>query len=305
MLPRCFNSWVEFTLQRRLHKQRKHKAEVYNQWVTVFLCCNSFPNWVELIGLLSLWNMIGLFTVLSDSASTHGYFTPGGDSQRSTKRRCFLSGWYASCRSKLYCWLRVQLCIRHWQITHCDQAILHEERCHMQRAWSHWRERTKQQIYEEEKEKASDCLYLHRLLHKTMTQWKDNSTEIQERWIKLTATEVITICKYTRAVSFQCCWLTDLCFCLHFRRNREQQACHQGDLRCMKWAVEKWKKVLFVVLVLSRLHMICSFTVRHQCFCFLDGCVPETLLSSFTYSNLFNITTAFYASPLKAHLRPF
>lgn len=31
MLPRCFNSWVEFTMQRRLHKQRRHTAEVYNQ----------------------------------------------------------------------------------------------------------------------------------------------------------------------------------------------------------------------------------------------------------------------------------
>lgn len=35
MLPRCFNSWVDFTLQRRLHERRRHKAEVYNQWVTI------------------------------------------------------------------------------------------------------------------------------------------------------------------------------------------------------------------------------------------------------------------------------
>ncbi|XP_008283777.1 protein SFI1 homolog [Stegastes partitus] len=85
-------------------------------------------------------------------------------------------------------------------------AILHEERCHMQRAWARWRRRTQQKIKEAEKQEASHRLYLHTLLHKTMTQWKDNSAEIRDR------------------------------------RNREQQACHQGDLRCMRWAVEKWKK---------------------------------------------------------------
>ncbi|KAM7402190.1 hypothetical protein PAMP_017454 [Pampus punctatissimus] len=85
-------------------------------------------------------------------------------------------------------------------------AILHEERGHMQRAWARWMQRTEQKINEEEKQKASDHLYLHRLLHKTLTQWKDNSTEIRDR------------------------------------RNREQRACHQGDLCCMRWAVERWKK---------------------------------------------------------------
>ncbi|KAM7422682.1 hypothetical protein PAMA_010636 [Pampus argenteus] len=85
-------------------------------------------------------------------------------------------------------------------------AILHEERGHMQRAWARWMQRTEQKINEEEKQKASDHLYLQRLLHKTLTQWKDNSNEIRDR------------------------------------RNREQRACHQGDLCCMRWAVEKWKK---------------------------------------------------------------
>ncbi|XP_059184490.1 protein SFI1 homolog [Centropristis striata] len=85
-------------------------------------------------------------------------------------------------------------------------AILHEERCRLQRAWTRWRERTEQQLDEEEKEEASDRLYLHRLLHNTMTQWKGNSTEIRDR------------------------------------RNLEQQSCHQGDLCCMRWAVGKWKK---------------------------------------------------------------
>lgn len=61
------------------------------------------------------------------------------------------------------------------------QAILHEERCLMQRAWARWRQRTQQQVKEGEKEEASQRLYMHRLLHKTMTQWKDNSTEIRDR----------------------------------------------------------------------------------------------------------------------------
>ncbi|XP_029989754.1 protein SFI1 homolog isoform X2 [Sphaeramia orbicularis] len=85
-------------------------------------------------------------------------------------------------------------------------AVLHEERSHMQKAWACWRKRTEQRICEEEKQNASDRLYLHRLLHKTVTQWKDNSTEIRDR------------------------------------RNREILACHQGDLTCMRWALEKWKK---------------------------------------------------------------
>ncbi|KAG8007760.1 Protein SFI1-like protein [Nibea albiflora] len=85
-------------------------------------------------------------------------------------------------------------------------AILHEERCRLGRAWSRWRERAEQRIKEEEKQEASERLYLHRLLRKTVTRWKDNSNEMRHR------------------------------------RNQEQQACRRGDLRCMRWAVEKWKQ---------------------------------------------------------------
>ncbi|KAM7006451.1 LOW QUALITY PROTEIN: protein SFI1 homolog [Tautogolabrus adspersus] len=85
-------------------------------------------------------------------------------------------------------------------------AILHEERSLLLTAWRYWRQRTEQQLIEEEKQEASEHLYKHRLLHKTMTEWKVNSTAIRDR------------------------------------RNLEQQACLQGDLRCMRWAVEKWKK---------------------------------------------------------------
>ncbi|KAI9515134.1 hypothetical protein NQZ68_028000 [Dissostichus eleginoides] len=85
-------------------------------------------------------------------------------------------------------------------------AILHEERCLLQRAWSRWKLRTEQQMDKEQKWKASERLYRHRLLDKTMKQLKDNSTEMQDR------------------------------------RNREQQAYHRGDMRCLRWAVENWKK---------------------------------------------------------------
>ncbi|XP_028260990.1 protein SFI1 homolog isoform X2 [Parambassis ranga] len=85
-------------------------------------------------------------------------------------------------------------------------AILHEERGHMQRAWAQWRLRTELQLKDTEKQEVSHRLYLQKLLHKTMIEWKDNSTEIRDR------------------------------------RNRELQACRQGDLRCLRSAIEKWKK---------------------------------------------------------------
>ncbi|KAK5934049.1 hypothetical protein CgunFtcFv8_014476 [Champsocephalus gunnari] len=85
-------------------------------------------------------------------------------------------------------------------------AILHEERCLLRRAWSRWKLQTEQQMDEEQKWKASERLYRHRLLDKTMKQLKDNSTEMQDR------------------------------------RNREQQAYRRGDMRCLRWAVENWKK---------------------------------------------------------------
>lgn len=62
-----------------------------------------------------------------------------------------------------------------------QQAIVHEEQCRSQRAWRHWTQRTEQRIHEKEKQTASDRLYLYRLLHKTMMQWKDNSSEIRDR----------------------------------------------------------------------------------------------------------------------------
>lgn len=70
-------------------------------------------------------------------------------------------------------------------------------------------------------------------------------------WLIGLSTSMSELWAYT-AVGLQMC----LFICLHVRRNREQQACHQGDLRCMKWALDKWKKVLYVVFVLSSLYSL-------------------------------------------------
>ncbi|KAM4740543.1 protein SFI1 homolog [Anableps anableps] len=142
-LPRCFQSWVEFTLQGQLRGQRRLKAEAFNRkrqftWV--------FYTW---------WG-------------------------RSEKHR------------------EEKLSER--------MAVLHDEQRCTQRAWLRWRGRTQQQIREAEKQEASHRLYTHSLLHNTLMQWRDYSSEMQDR------------------------------------RIREQQACLQGDLRCLRWAVEKWKK---------------------------------------------------------------
>ncbi|KAK7916596.1 hypothetical protein WMY93_012357 [Mugilogobius chulae] len=85
-------------------------------------------------------------------------------------------------------------------------AILHEEKGKMQKAWILWKKRTETRIKEKNKLDISKHLYQQRLLQKSMTQWKDNSTDLRNR------------------------------------RSRELQAYHQGDLCILRWTVEKWKK---------------------------------------------------------------
>ncbi|XP_063329862.1 protein SFI1 homolog [Pelmatolapia mariae] len=143
MLPRCFQSWVEFTLHSRMLQQRRLKAEAYNR--------RRQCTWV--------------------------FYTWWGKSEK----------------------LKEEMLSER-------MAVLHDERCQKQRAWTRWRQRTQERIKEVEKQEASRSLYCRTLLHRTMMQWKENSTELRDR------------------------------------RNREQQACHQGDLRCLRLAVEKWKK---------------------------------------------------------------
>lgn len=113
-----------------------------------------------------------------------------------------------------------------------QQAIVHEEQCRLQRAWRHWTQRTEQRIHEKEKQTASERLYLYRLLHKTMTQWKDNSSEIRDRWSKRSTAE--------ETPGSPACLLNSY---FHVRRDRELLACRRGDLCCVRWAVEKWKQV--------------------------------------------------------------
>lgn len=130
-----------------------------------------------------------------------------------------------------------------------QQAIVHEEQCRSQRAWRHWRQRTEQRIHEKEKQTASDRLYLYRLLHKTMAQWKDNSSEIRDRWSRRSAAEDFE--SDARLAGAFVNLLFFMRFCFHVRRDRELLACRQGDLCCMRWAVEKWKQVTFFFFFFS------------------------------------------------------
>lgn len=103
-LPQYFKSWLEFTLQRQLQEQRRRKAEDFNWWAA-----NSAPN--QEGGFR--YSTSHVFFAFSVDVSTPGCFTPGGDSQRSTRRRCCLSRWYVSSRRKLvWCWFSPVLCSR-------------------------------------------------------------------------------------------------------------------------------------------------------------------------------------------------
>uniref|UniRef100_A0A3Q3NGM8 SFI1 centrin binding protein n=2 Tax=Mastacembelus armatus TaxID=205130 RepID=A0A3Q3NGM8_9TELE len=176
LLSWCFHYWREKLAEERHIQELEHCADVWFAERMVPLCFNS---WVE-------------FT-LQRRLCKHRSHKAEAYNQRRQYAWVFYTWWGQSEKHKE-------------QMLSERMAVLHEEQGHMQRAWACWRQRREQRINEKEKQKASDHLYLHRLLHKTMTQWKDNSTEIRDR------------------------------------RNREQQASHQVDLRCMKWAVERWKK---------------------------------------------------------------
>nr|XP_046239547.1 protein SFI1 homolog isoform X2 [Scatophagus argus] len=176
VLRSCFHHWREKLAEHRHIQELEHRADV---WFAQCMLPRCFNSWVE-------------FTVQRRLHEQKRHEAEVYNRQRQYSW-VFYTWWGQSEKHKE-------------QMLSERMAILHEERCHLQRAWDCWRRRTEQRIDEKEKQTASDSLYLHRLLHKMMTQWKDNSTEIRDR------------------------------------RNREQQACHQGDLCCMRWAVEKWKQ---------------------------------------------------------------
>ncbi|XP_029357539.1 protein SFI1 homolog isoform X2 [Echeneis naucrates] len=176
LLSSCFHSWREKFSERRHMQELEHRADI---WFAEHLLPQYFKLWVQ-------------FT-LQKRCHTERRHKAEVYNQQRQYTWVFYTWWGRSERHKE-------------QMLSQRMAILHEERCQMQRAWDHWRQRTVHRLNEEEKQKASDGLYRQRLLHKVMTQWKNNSTEIRER------------------------------------RNQEQQACHRGDLQHMKWALDRWKK---------------------------------------------------------------
>ncbi|XP_070815799.1 protein SFI1 homolog [Chaetodon trifascialis] len=176
LLSSCFHHWREKLAVRRHMQELEHRADT---WFAERMLPRCFNSWVDFTLQRRLHEQ------MRHKAEVYN--------QQRQYTWVFYTWWRQSEKHKE-------------QMLSERMAILHEERCHLQRAWGRWRQRTEQQINEEEKQMASDSLYLHRLLHKTMTQWKDSSSEIRDR------------------------------------RNRELQACRQGDLRHMRWAVEKWKQ---------------------------------------------------------------
>ena len=53
----------------------------------------------------------------------------------------------------------------------------------MQDTWIYWRRQTCQRQEEREKQKLSDAHYAHTSLHKTLNEWKDNVTDIIDRYV--------------------------------------------------------------------------------------------------------------------------
>ncbi|XP_031709155.1 protein SFI1 homolog [Anarrhichthys ocellatus] len=176
LLSRCFHHWRDKLAEQRHMQELEHRADV---WFAEGMVPRCFNLWVE-------------FTLQRRLHKQRRHKADVFNQQRQYTL-VFYTWWGQSEKHKE-------------QMLSERMAILHEERCHLQRAWTRWRQRTVQQIDAEEKREASGRLYLHRLLHKSLTQWKDNSAEIRDR------------------------------------RNRELQACHQGDLRCTRLAVDTWKR---------------------------------------------------------------
>ncbi|XP_020507537.3 protein SFI1 homolog isoform X1 [Labrus bergylta] len=176
LVSSCFQRWREKLADQRRIQELEHCADI---WFAERMLPRCFNSWVEFTRQRRL------------------------DKQRRHKAQVFN-------QQRQYTWVFYSWWGRSQQ--HKEQmlsermAILQEERSLLLRAWRYWGKRTEQRLIEEEKRETSEHLYKHTLLHKTMTEWKINSTGIRDR------------------------------------RNLEQQACLQGDLRCMRWAVEKWKK---------------------------------------------------------------
>ncbi|XP_028303883.1 protein SFI1 homolog isoform X2 [Gouania willdenowi] len=176
LLRSCFHHWRERLAEKTYMQELEHRADV---WFVQRTLRRPFRSWFE-------------FTLLQRKCELWKAKTQMFNRQRQLS--WVFSTWWG------------QLEKRKEEMLSERMAILHEMRGHLQRAWNHWRQRTQQRIREAEKQEASRHLFLHKLLHKTMTQWKENSTELRNR------------------------------------RIREKQACHHRDLRLMRAAAEKWKE---------------------------------------------------------------
>ncbi|XP_058488519.1 protein SFI1 homolog [Solea solea] len=176
LLTSCFHLWREKLAEQRHMQELERRADV---WFAEHMLPQCFSSWVKFTLQRRLYKQ---------RRKQADVFNK--------RRRCtwVISTWWGRAEKHKE------------QILSEQMAVLHEERYLVQRALARWRQRTEQRINEKEKLEASDCLYLHRLLHNTVTQWKDNSFEIRDR------------------------------------RDRECQAFHQGDLCCVRWALGKWKK---------------------------------------------------------------
>ncbi|XP_056885932.1 protein SFI1 homolog isoform X2 [Takifugu flavidus] len=173
----CFNQWREKLGERRRLQELRHQVDVY---FAEHMLPSCFKTWAE----------------LTLQRRLHKQRKHQADVYNQQRLRTWV----------FYTWWA------HTE-THKDQmlseriAVVHEERNHLQRAWRRWQEKVNDRQREtKERQTASSQLYMDTMLCKTVTQWEENSPEIQDR------------------------------------RRQGQQACHQSGLHGRKWAVGKCKQ---------------------------------------------------------------
>lgn len=211
IIGKYWRLWQE-RLEEAEDKGFQPLAEKANAIYSIFLSRNCFHHWREKLAefnhtqtLAYQADMLFAEHVLPRCFQSWFNFTREQKIQKQRKGKAESYNRERQHSWVFYTWRR--LSEKHKQQKLAQQmAIFHEEQSQMHKAWKFWRKRTEIRIKDREKRDISDKMYLHRLLQKTVMQWKENSAEIRDR------------------------------------RNREQQACHQGDLCYLRWAVGKWKK---------------------------------------------------------------
>lgn len=174
-LPRCFQSWVEFTLQGQLREQRRFKAEAFNRWFGCF-----WPSWMQACLYLLPCDLF-LFLYFQEASVRLGVSHLVGTVRKAQGGEAlWADGTQLQMEASLVLIQTRLLCSRHVAV--CFQAVLHDEQRCVQGAWLRWRGRTQQRIREAEKREASDRLHTQRLLHNTLVQWRGYCSEIRDRW---------------------------------------------------------------------------------------------------------------------------